>query len=90
VATDLVEQRSGASEWQMRRRSNVVGISPNREVLIRLIRAAPTEYNGEWMITRRCMSIGALQKAQAAADEGGSEGQEPEQPTPTLVRQLAA
>jgi len=90
VATDLVEQRSGASEWEIRRRGNVVGISPNREVLIRLIRTAPTECNGEWTITRRGMSIGALQKAQAAADESGSEGQELEQPTPTLVRQLAA
>ena len=48
------------------------------------------EYNDEWMVTRRYMSVGALQKAQAAV---GGDTQavefEPDE-DPMLVEQLAA
>jgi putative transposase len=73
---------------EIRRRSDVVGIFPNREAIIRLIGAVLGEYNDEWMVTRRYMSAGALQKAQSAAD-GGCDLEELQQ-EPVLVEQLAA
>lgn len=54
---------------EIRRRSDVVGIFPSRKSIIRLIGAVLGEYNDEWMVTQRYMSVGALEEAQA--DTGG-------------------
>jgi len=75
---------------EIRRRSDVVGIFPNRKAMIRLIGAVLAEHNDEWMITRRHMSVGALEKAQTTADDGNSVVGLQTEEEPTLVEQLAA
>jgi putative transposase len=74
---------------EIRRRSDVVGIFPNRQAIIRLIGAVLGEYNDEWMVTRRYMSVGALEEAQAAGGNAPTAELELEK-KPVLIKQLVA
>jgi putative transposase len=67
---DLVDQPARAAQQEIKRRTDVVGVFPNPEALLRLAGAVLVEAHDEWQVSdRRYLSEGSMALLTAATKE---------------------
>jgi len=75
---------------EIRRRTDVVGIFPNREAVIRLVGAVLAEQHDEWAEQRRYLGLEALKNARAVLTARQSDDQPKEVNTDLLAGAISA